>query len=169
MLRHSRLQGAAAGGRRAFVALPGPATTARPASLVARGVCVARFSAHGRLPAAAAAAARPAARRRGRAVSVRAVFERFSERAIKSVMIAQSQAKDLGASEVRTGAGGARTAVCAMTAPAPTWQVAVAAGRRGGARGRRRWPPRRRAGPRQVQSACGTQLRGGDETPGGPL
>lgn len=31
---------------------------------------------------------------------VRAVFEKFSERSIKSVMIAQQQAKELGAPEV---------------------------------------------------------------------
>ena len=38
---------------------------------------------------------------RRRVAVVRAVFEKFSERSIKSVMIAQSEAKNLGASEVR--------------------------------------------------------------------
>ncbi|KAI8463034.1 MAG: ClpD chaperone, Hsp100 family [Monoraphidium minutum] len=37
-----------------------------------------------------------------RLVTTRAVFEKFSERSIKSVMIAQQQAKDLGANEVTT-------------------------------------------------------------------
>lgn len=39
-------------------------------------------------------------RRRRRHTVTRAVFEKFSERSIKSVMIAQQQAKELGASEV---------------------------------------------------------------------
>jgi hypothetical protein len=38
---------------------------------------------------------------RSRAVTCNAVFERFSERAIKAVMISQAQAKELGAQEVR--------------------------------------------------------------------
>jgi hypothetical protein len=38
---------------------------------------------------------------RARAVACRAVFEKFSERSIKAVMISQQQAKELGASEVR--------------------------------------------------------------------
>lgn len=38
---------------------------------------------------------------RRRTVTVKAVFEKFSERSIKSVMIAQQEAKNFGASEVR--------------------------------------------------------------------
>lgn len=38
--------------------------------------------------------------RRVRAVRVHAVFEKFSERSIKSVMFAQQEAKNLGAPEV---------------------------------------------------------------------
>ncbi len=34
-------------------------------------------------------------------MAVKAVFEKFSERSIKAVMIAQQEAKALGASEVR--------------------------------------------------------------------
>lgn len=40
--------------------------------------------------------------RRTRTVRVAAVFEKFSERSIKSVMFAQQEAKNLGAAEVRT-------------------------------------------------------------------
>lgn len=39
-------------------------------------------------------------RTRARVVSVRAVFEKFTERAIKAVMLAQQEAKNLGALEV---------------------------------------------------------------------
>lgn len=38
--------------------------------------------------------------RRVRAVRVQAVFEKFSERSIKSVMFAQQEAKNLGSPEV---------------------------------------------------------------------
>lgn len=50
-------------------------------------------------PACGARVSRPAPR--NRTVAVRAVFEKFSERSIKAVMISQQQAKELGASEVR--------------------------------------------------------------------
>lgn len=46
------------------------------------------------------AVARCANVRRARAVRVTAVFEKFSERSIKSVMFAQQEAKNLGAPEV---------------------------------------------------------------------
>lgn len=48
------------------------------------------------------AVARCANVRRARAVRVTAVFEKFSERSIKSVMFAQQEAKNLGAPEVTT-------------------------------------------------------------------
>jgi hypothetical protein len=41
----------------------------------------------------------PASRSRGK-LTVNAVFEKFTERSIKSVMIAQQEAKNMGAGEV---------------------------------------------------------------------
>ncbi len=43
---------------------------------------------------------RPFSIRRRAVVQTRAVFEKFSERSIKTVMIAQQEAKNMGASEV---------------------------------------------------------------------
>lgn len=85
----------------------GRPSTQRQASALRRGggICCPLSSL--RAPAAAAPAPRLVAsvRRsqpsRRAAVVVRAVFEKFSERSIKSVMIAQQEAKNLGAMEVR--------------------------------------------------------------------
>lgn len=109
----------AGSGHQAFagsgLAVPRPRAASRIQACAA--VNGGRFYAAGTLAGAVALGAAPgrrhlgapaSARRTRRGAAVSAVFEKFSERSIKAVMVSQQQAKAMGAPEVRRRASGAR-------------------------------------------------------------
>ena len=120
-----------------------PAAAAAPAGRLRLGSCASAFSG-----AALQAPATMQGLRSRRSVAVYALFEKFTERSIKSVMLAQEEARRLLSPEVRRGAGACRR----RRDPSPALP------------GSRSPPPD--AGPPQLCSCCPTGQHGAH--PAGP-
>lgn len=119
--RQSYAAARASGARSARVVAAAGADSSIRTALRARGSSLPAALRAGRAPMTSSASS--SATRRS--LVVKAVFERFTERAIKAVMLSQTEAKNLGSSEVRCvlllkGVGGGKEEAGAK-AGAPPW------------------------------------------------